>query len=284
MRSIPVDVLRAFVAVVEARGFTRAAEELGRSQPTISLQVKRLEELAEAPLFEKLPRFELSPVGAVCFEYGKRLIRLHDEMLEEASRRKTPGAILRVGMSSEFVSRLTPRLGHLRAQAEAGSGFEVITDASDSLAVAFRQKTLDIAIVVGDERDIEDAERWRAPLGWFGSGVGAQIRKKPLPLVVPPQRTALHEAAVGALRAAGLAFDIVCASADFVVLASAASAGLGIAPMIEGFAPDGLEPCADKSLPALPPVAVSLFARSTALASADRLWVADAAGGTLQPL
>ena len=49
MRSIPVDVLRAFVAVVEARGFTRAAEELGRSQPTVSLQVKRLEELAEAP-------------------------------------------------------------------------------------------------------------------------------------------------------------------------------------------------------------------------------------------
>jgi DNA-binding transcriptional LysR family regulator len=51
MRSIPIDVLRAFVAVVEARGFTRAADELGRSQPTISLQVKRLEELVEAPLF-----------------------------------------------------------------------------------------------------------------------------------------------------------------------------------------------------------------------------------------
>src|SRR5271165_6687586 len=105
MRSIPVDVLRAFVAVVEARGFTRAAEELGRSQPTISLQVKRLEELAEAPLFKKVARFELTPVGAVCFEYGKRIIRLHDEMLDEASRRKAPGARLRVGMSSEFASR-----------------------------------------------------------------------------------------------------------------------------------------------------------------------------------
>ena len=45
MRGIPIEILRAFVAVVEARGFTRAAEELGRTQPTISLQVKRLEEL-----------------------------------------------------------------------------------------------------------------------------------------------------------------------------------------------------------------------------------------------
>ncbi|HKN31259.1 MAG TPA: LysR family transcriptional regulator [Roseiarcus sp.] len=283
MRSIPVDVLRAFVAVVEARGFTRAAEELGRSQPTISLQVKRLEELAEAPLFEKVARFELTPVGAVCFEYGKRLIRLHDDMLEEASRRRTPGARLRVGMSSEFAARLTPRLGRLRAEVAAESGYEVITDASDSLMAAFRQKALDIAIVVGDERDPGDAERWRAPLGWFGSGVAARTLKKPLPLVVPPQGTVLHEAAVGTLRDAGLTFDIVCASADFVVLASAAAAGLGVAPMIEGFAPDGLKHCADKSLPALPPITLSLLARSPALASAGRQWVADAVG-TLQPL
>ncbi|MBV9287876.1 MAG: LysR family transcriptional regulator [Hyphomicrobiales bacterium] len=70
MRSIPIDVLRAFVAVVETRGFTRAAEDLGRSQPTISLQVKRLEELMEAPLFEKAQRFELTGVGSVCFDYG----------------------------------------------------------------------------------------------------------------------------------------------------------------------------------------------------------------------
>ena len=63
MRGIPIDILRAFVAVVEARGFTRAAEELGRTQPTISLQVKRLEELVEAPLFKKGGRFELSARG-----------------------------------------------------------------------------------------------------------------------------------------------------------------------------------------------------------------------------
>ncbi len=108
MPSIPVDVLRAFVAVVEARGFTRAAEELGRSQPTISLQVKRLEELVEAPLFDKTARFELTPVGAVCFDYGKRLLRLHDDMLDEASRCKAPDAMLRVGVASEFAARLAP--------------------------------------------------------------------------------------------------------------------------------------------------------------------------------
>ncbi len=102
MRAIPIDVVRAFVAVVEARGFTRAAEDLGRSQPTISLQVKRLEELVEAPLFENAARFELTAVGSVCFDYGRRLLKLHDEMLEQAARRKAPDATLRVGMPGEF--------------------------------------------------------------------------------------------------------------------------------------------------------------------------------------
>jgi len=139
MRSIPIDVLRAFVAVVEARGFTRAAEELGRSQPTISLQVKRLEELVEAPLFEKAARFELTAVGAVCFDYGKRLLLLHDGMLDEASRRKAPDAMLRVGVASEFAGRLAPRLGQLRPSGTVGTGFEVVTDASESLASAFRK-------------------------------------------------------------------------------------------------------------------------------------------------
>ena len=127
MRSIPIDVLRAFVAVVEARGFTRAAEELGRSQPTISLQVKRLEELVEAPLFDKAARFELTAVGAVCFDYGKRLLRLHDDMLDEASRGKGADAVIRVGVASEFARRLGPRLEQLRPDASVATGFEVLT-------------------------------------------------------------------------------------------------------------------------------------------------------------
>ncbi len=285
MRSIPVDVLRAFVAVVEARGFTRAAQELGRSQPTVSLQVKRLEELVEAPLFVKAARFELTEVGSVCFDYGKRLLRLHDDMLDEASRRKTPHARLRVGMPSEFAARLTPRLGRLRAADAVEAGFEVVTDASESLAAAFRQNALDIAFVIGGEGESEDAQRWRAPLSWFGALAETRLRKQPqsLPLVVPPQGSAVHEAAIDALRAAGRKFDVVCASADFVVLASAAAAGLGVAPMIEGFAPDGLKPCADGSLPALRAVTLSLLARSHTLASAGRRWVADAVD-KLQPL
>ncbi len=46
--------LRVFQAVAEHRSFTRAAEEIHLSQPGVSIQVKRLEEILDATLFEKM--------------------------------------------------------------------------------------------------------------------------------------------------------------------------------------------------------------------------------------
>jgi DNA-binding transcriptional LysR family regulator len=282
MRSIPVDAVRAFVAVVEARGFTRAAEGLGRSQPTISLQVKRLEELVEAPLFERATRFELTGVGSACFEFGKRLLREHDAMLAEVDRRKSPEARLRVGMAGEFAARLTPRLRELCSGKRPEVGFEVVTEASESLVAAFRRNALDVAVVVGAEPE-RDAECWRARLRWFGESGAVRSRKESARIVVPGEGSAIHEAAVGALRAQGRSFEVVCASADFAVLTAAAAAGIGVAPMIEGLAPVGLRPSADKSLPALAPVAISLLAGARDLAEVGRRLVAGAVD-KLQPL
>ena len=53
MRSIPTDLLRAFVTVIDLRGYTRAGEQLGRTQPAISLQMKKLQELLGVSLFAK---------------------------------------------------------------------------------------------------------------------------------------------------------------------------------------------------------------------------------------
>jgi DNA-binding transcriptional LysR family regulator len=270
MRSIPMDVLRAFVAVVEARGFTRAGEALGRTQPTISLQVKRLEELIEAPLFEKAARFELTPIGDVCFDYGKRLLRLHDDMLDEASRRKSPGAAIRVGLPSGLSGPLAQHIACLGDETDS-HGFEIITGASTELGAAFRQNGVDVAVLIAEDADA--SARWRAPLAWFGGA--PKGRHEPLRIVVPPADSPVHQAAISALRMQERKFEIVCASNDFAALIAAAAAGLGVAPILEGLSPAGLKRSTERSLPPLPPVTLSLLSHSAQLTTAGRRWVSQ---------
>ena len=48
--NLPTDLLRTFIAVVELGGHSKAGALLGRSQPAVSLQIQRLEDLVRAPL------------------------------------------------------------------------------------------------------------------------------------------------------------------------------------------------------------------------------------------
>ena len=49
MKNLPMALLRAFVSVAQLNSFTKAGEILGRSQPAVSLQIQRLEELVDEP-------------------------------------------------------------------------------------------------------------------------------------------------------------------------------------------------------------------------------------------
>ncbi|MFZ4607071.1 MAG: helix-turn-helix domain-containing protein [Caulobacter sp.] len=57
--NLDIDLLRAFVTVVETGSFTRTAALLGRTQPAVSLQVRRLEDQLRSPLFDRGARASL---------------------------------------------------------------------------------------------------------------------------------------------------------------------------------------------------------------------------------
>ena len=158
------------------------------------------EELVESPLFKKGGRFELSGVGEVCFDYGKRLLRLHDDMLDELA------ATIRTSRcGSACQANLPPfsRRGSMScALSEVPTTFEVIVDSSQALSAAFRQNALDVAFIVGTgESEPSRIEQWRGQLRWFGKTFEDEQDDRPLPLVLPPQGWSFHEAAIGALRA-----------------------------------------------------------------------------------
>lgn len=76
--------LRYFVAVAEARNFTRAARDLGISQPPLSQQIQRLEREIGTPLLRRLTRgIELTEAGESFYEDACQILALSDAALEK---------------------------------------------------------------------------------------------------------------------------------------------------------------------------------------------------------
>ncbi len=94
--------LRYFVAVAEAGNFTRAAENLGISQPPLSQQIQRLEHELGSPLFRRLTRsVELTPAGQVLYEDAIKILKLSDAAFEKArSVGRGLSGSLRIGFAS----------------------------------------------------------------------------------------------------------------------------------------------------------------------------------------
>src|ERR1700685_354524 len=75
IRGFDLRQLEYFCAVARAGSFTKAAEDLGITQPSLSDQIARLEQGLGAPLFERLHRrIELTPLGRAVMGKAKALV------------------------------------------------------------------------------------------------------------------------------------------------------------------------------------------------------------------
>ena len=78
--------LESFAAVVRLRSFTRAAEQLYISQPTISTHIRALEEELNMRLILRTTKsIEVTAEGQKLYEYAVNILQLRDRMLQECS-------------------------------------------------------------------------------------------------------------------------------------------------------------------------------------------------------
>ena len=78
--------LESYAAVVRYKSFTKAAENLYISQPTISTHIRALEEELNARLIMRTTKnIEVTAEGMKVYEYAVNLLELRDRMLHECS-------------------------------------------------------------------------------------------------------------------------------------------------------------------------------------------------------
>ncbi|WP_283192972.1 LysR family transcriptional regulator [Rhizobium sp. AN80A] len=108
--------LEYLIALADHRHFGRAAEACLVSQPTLSTQIRKLEETLGAPLIERTPRtIMLTPFGEDTVERARRIMREVAEIRSSALRSLNPEVgTLRLGifptLAPYFLPYAVPRI------------------------------------------------------------------------------------------------------------------------------------------------------------------------------
>lgn len=111
--------LRTFQAVVDQGSYQKAAERLGYTQSTITVQIQQLEEELGVPLFERVGRrMALTEAGERVLPQARELLTAADRLLRCGREDRTPSGTLRVNLAETLLCyRMQPVIRAFRERA-----------------------------------------------------------------------------------------------------------------------------------------------------------------------
>jgi len=142
-----IKLLEAFLAVIDNKTMSAAAEKLFTTQPNISLMIKDLENYYSTRLFNRVSRnLYLTPDGIKLEKYARKVVANFKEMNEAMFNQNK---IIRIG-SSVTVGQylLNGYLKKLKASMQ-NINFEVVVNNTEEIERLILDNRLDIAIVEG---------------------------------------------------------------------------------------------------------------------------------------
>ena len=102
--------LQTFIEVAELNSFTRAGERLGYSQPTVSFQIRQLEQELGVPLFDRIGHtVTLTDAGREALHYAQRICNLSREMTGVNLENRPVSGVIRLGMADSLCYPLIAR-------------------------------------------------------------------------------------------------------------------------------------------------------------------------------
>jgi DNA-binding transcriptional LysR family regulator len=175
--------LEMFVATAEARGVQRAAERVFRTQPAVSMALRKLEEEVGAPLFDRSNRgaYVLTATGEVLYASAKRLLGLRDDALSEIRElHSLEQGRVRIGANESTGVYLLPRLIEAFHKKHPKVRIDVTRQNSMQLIHDIREHNVDLALIsfLPEEKDVETLPVMNDELILIASPEHALAKKK----------------------------------------------------------------------------------------------------------
>ncbi|NKB58504.1 MAG: LysR family transcriptional regulator [Alphaproteobacteria bacterium] len=256
---LEIDLLRSFSAVAETKHFTRAAERLNCAQSAVSMQIKRLETLVGARLFDRTKRtVKLTTDGEVFRRYANRILRLNEETLAAFGGPPLQGRV-RLGATDTSMCFLPPILSRF-AQRYPLIELEIRCDRSWESLDALDAGEIDLALVTQPCGRRGGTTVHREPLVWAAAQGTAIEDVDPLPLALFGPGCIYREATIEALDTLGRPWRHAYNSPSRDGLDVAVDAGLAVTVVPENaIKPNWRILDSQDTLPPLPEIELLLY-------------------------
>ena len=266
MASLNLDlaVLRSFVLIAEGRSFAGTADLVGRSSSAVSLQIQRLENDLGVQVLRRNNRgVVLTLAGEKLLGFARRLIRLNDEAAAAFRPGEAVARPLRFGTTQDFAETVLPKILQRLAREHPNAELTLRVDRSSALIEAVHTGSVDVVVAIRRDDPLHREILTEVPMIWIGRDGSAVEPERTLPMVLFETPCTFRSAALDALAAAGRSCRIAFTSPSLSGLRSAVEAGLGVTVRTRHMLAPGLSDVGSSFLlPALPPVAFSLYAGS----------------------
>jgi DNA-binding transcriptional LysR family regulator len=256
-QNIPIEIVRTVVAISETGSLSKAGDRLGLSQPAISSQIKRLQNLVGGALFVRTANgTTTTELGKLALHQARRILEANDQLLRLGGNTEGPQPI-RVGLSTLFVQAFIKN-----ETAETLSDIFIHTDHSVAIGRGLVDGYIDVACIYENaaiEVDVEQmvVNEARDPLVWIRSKDFVLSPGAPLPILTWPG----DDWMIRTLTRHGLSYKIVFNSPDYHAKLAAVEAGIGLTAIPESMVPPHLVKAREYYLPELPPLRALLCVR-----------------------
>ena len=276
---LELDLLKTLIAIAETGNFSSAAEAVFRTPSAISMQVKKIEEIVERPVFIRDSRsVSLTPDGLLLLEHARRVLALNNEMIARFVRPDIAG-VVRMGAPDDAAERLLPEMLRRFSQSHPCVTVDVVVEESVVLIDRVKNNKLDLSLItcdMGFNGDQNAEILLQEKLVWAGLKSGVAAEKTPLPVSVWEEGCVWRTAGLQSLEQQGIEHRIAFQSANISGQKAAILADLAVAPIpVSSLGGDIVQVSKLANLPPLPDYAMGMIfsdnLSSPAEAAADHL-------------
>ncbi len=233
-----------FWHIVREGSVLRASQKLKVAQPTVSEQLRALEESLGEKLFDRAgKRLVLTEIGQVVYRYANEIFLLGREMQDAIQDRATGRALrLEVGVAEAMPKLIASRLLEPALRMAERPDIVVYENRTDRLLAQLAVHTLDIVLSDAVLEPSFDVRIYRHLLGECGitlyakRAIAARLRPwfpKSLdgePMLFPTANTALRRSMDRWMKDAGIHPKVIGEFQDSALLATFGSQGVGVFP------------------------------------------------------